>query len=405
MNHNSHQAKCIVDAIHGSILVKPKVRKFVDLPIFQRLAHVSQLTSTAYIFPCANHTRKEHCLGAMSIASKYAYFLKLDKGSRFSLQIAALYHDIGHGPYSHSWDSTVYSLLYPGVHKGHDVHRLKILEGLYVTKPELFVNEENYCNIRGIWQKKNLALSAILQGPVGVDRMDFVRRDARNTGTQHFGSIDIDRVIYNTSIHMLNDTQVLCYHSKIIPDIIQGLRSRLDMYQQVYLHKAVVAAAVLIEAMIMHANDYCGFANRTDDISKFQYLADDFILNEILSSTCDELALSRIYGKALYERRLPKMISERKIIVSLKTSKGLTVEDESIPSLEILHEPDVGTGDITGLKLIWRSRILSNDFVSEFNKYKIHVEVTDNEIVPFGDYWRPDFPIKSYYLERVYAYT
>jgi HD superfamily phosphohydrolase len=400
------QPKCIVDTIHGSILVRSKIRKFVDLPIFQRLAHVSQLTSTAYIFPCANHTRKEHCLGAYSIASKYANYLKLDKSQRFSLQVAALFHDIGHGPYSHSWDSTVYSILYPGVHKGHDVHRLKILESLYTSQPEIFglVNtQENYNMIRKIWQKGNLALSAILQGPVGVDRMDFVRRDAHNTGTQHFGSIDIDRVIYNTSIHTLeNNVQVLCYHSKIVPDLIQGLRSRLDMYQQVYLHKAVVAAAVLIEAMIMHANNYCKFPERTDNIGTFQYLADDFVLNEILSSTCDQLALSRIYAKALYERRLPKMISERKIILSLKTSRQL--DEETIPSIEILNEPDVITGDISGLKLIWRSRILSNDFVSEFNKYKIHVNADDG-IVPFGDYWRPDFPIKSYYLERVYSYS
>ena len=135
----------------------------------------------------------------MYLANKYAKWLfKNDKYKIKLLSLAGLLHDISHGPWSHSWDSTVYSKIYPGIEKGHDIHRYKIVrEMLKEQLNEININPEDIINV---WDGKYKIMSAIIKGALSVDRMDFVNRDTFYTGASHFGTFEIDRIIYNTSI-------------------------------------------------------------------------------------------------------------------------------------------------------------------------------------------------------------
>jgi hypothetical protein len=390
-------SKGTLDPVHGYILIEPELLKLIDLPIFQRLGRVRQLSASDIVYIGAHHTRKEHSIGAMFLAKKYGDHLFRDlpyeQRNRYNriLQIAGLYHDIGHGSYSHVWDNAVYSQIYHIPDKGHDQHRLKILKEKLT--PFLTEMKIDPIEIEQVWSNSNKLFSAIIQGPVGVDRMDFIKRDTFYTATCHFGIIDIDRIVHNSAIYNCDGNQYLSYNVKVIPDIIQGLRSRLDMYLRVYLHKCVVASSILIQAMIEESSEVLDYVERTENLDKFAQTADDFILYEILSSSDPKLKIAKIYAEALYERRLPKMVSEKRIeIASPKFYPSKT--------LEILTRP---ADHVSEFKAIWRSRLLSNDFSSEFSRMNIHVFDKDSHR-PFNEYWKSDVKVSTFYIERIYEY-
>lgn len=374
--------KGIKDVIHGHVKIGEKLMNLIDTPIFQRLGRIKQLTSAEYVFPGARHSRKEHSIGAMYLALKYSKSIGLDKETTYMIAAAALYHDIAHGPYSHSWDTVVYSQIYPSCHKGHDCHRHKIID--YVD------NLEHPESIKDIWNGNNLLLSAILQGPLGVDRMDFVARDTMYTAARHFGFIESERIINHASVHSDNGETVLAYHEKIIPDAIQGLQSRLYMYNTVYLNKTVIAASILIEAALTKASTYLNLVDRTTNIDSFVYL-NDTVMSEIILSQDQSIKMkeARKYAKRLYNRDLPKMINEDIVYVSPE------IKNNHTPGLQIDEEK----GEIT-----WISRILSNDFEREFTKYNIHVK-TNTKTISFKEYWKvryPHYTVETYYIKRVY---
>lgn len=408
----------IVDSVHGFIPISKDMMRLIDLPIFQRLGRIRQLTYGCAVFPGANHTRKEHSIGAMFLAKKYSdvIFKDYDKYKqnlyKKTLEVAALYHDICHGPYSHSWDSVIYPCLYKNSTKGHDIHRMKVLS--QYLSPVLKEYNLNPQLIRKIWDKKGTfgdgcdgnkldnicdfsGFKALIHGPLGVDRMDFIKRDTTYTGTSHFGVIDISRIIYNTMFVAENTENgivtYISYNSKIWPDILQGLRTRLDMYQQVYLHKATVASTILIELMIRESRDELDLVGRTKSLEDFVYLTDDILLGEILFSKSENLKTARILANALYKRKLPKMTSQRKIYVDNNNLYK--------PGVNIIQKPE---NDITELKATWRSRILCDDITVEFNKFNIHI-FDDNKHIPFDKWHGKCKKPRYFYIEREYSYN
>lgn len=121
---NMENENMVIDPIHKWIPFSDAEKKIIDSIYFQRLRGVRQLTCVHLVFPSAHHTRMEHSLGVMHLCGIYAQALYKDRDDcRKRVQIArisGLLHDVGHGPFSHSWDTSVYSKIYPQVHKGHD---------------------------------------------------------------------------------------------------------------------------------------------------------------------------------------------------------------------------------------------------------------------------------------------
>jgi len=93
--------KFIRDSVHGNLHINDLEIKLVDTPQIQRLRRIKQLGFTFLIYPGANHTRFEHSIGTMYLASQMADHLNLDEDKKSILRICALLHDAGHGPFSH----------------------------------------------------------------------------------------------------------------------------------------------------------------------------------------------------------------------------------------------------------------------------------------------------------------
>ena len=93
--------RAIRDPVHDFIRLNSKEAKVIDSPIFQRLRGIRQLAFAHLVYPGAHHTRFEHSLGVFHLAAKMAIRLKLNDEQRQLIRLAALVHDIGHGPFSH----------------------------------------------------------------------------------------------------------------------------------------------------------------------------------------------------------------------------------------------------------------------------------------------------------------
>ena len=93
--------KFIRDSVHGDLNLNELEVELIDSPQIQRLRRIKQLGFTYLVYPGANHSRFEHSIGTMYLASRLADNLLLDDHQKSIVRICAILHDSGHGPFSH----------------------------------------------------------------------------------------------------------------------------------------------------------------------------------------------------------------------------------------------------------------------------------------------------------------
>ncbi len=211
--------KFIRDSLHGNLQLNEFEVKLIDTPQIQRLRRIKQLGFTYLVYPGANHTRFEHSIGSMYIASKLAYSLNLSTEQREMLRVCAILHDAGHGPFSHVSEAVL--------EKSHEELTSKlILESeLSDILSEKFDPREIINLISG-----EGALGQIISGDLDVDRMDYLLRDSYYTGVA-YGVIDVERLIQNMK---LEDNLIL--KAKGVQAAESMLLARYFMYPSVYQH-------------------------------------------------------------------------------------------------------------------------------------------------------------------------
>lgn len=324
--------QAIRDPVHGWIEYNEGELAIINSKFFQRLRWVNQLTVVHYVFPGATHSRFSHSLGVMKLAGKHVEHLiteyvdkLLPKDKKYYIQlarIAGLLHDIGHGPFSHSFDRIVYKDIYNVEDKGHDLHRLKIIQNPKLKS--LIEKLVTVDDLIAVWNSKGKPpkhmdfgqnilgiIGAILQGPLGADRIDFTLRDSYFAGTAHLGTIAHKRITSNSKLLLMKGCLYLQYHTKCLPDIIQALTGRFYMYDGVYLHKTVQAATILVEKMMDAAKIDLQLVRKTQNLDEFVWMSDTTLIGSIMSLMDEHPA--RNYLQLLMSRRLPKLVEEHKI--------------------------------------------------------------------------------------------
>lgn len=249
----------IRDPIHGYIEIAPYIEKLLDTGIVQRLRSVKQLGWTNLVYPGANHTRFEHSLGTYYLASKLGS--ELSGEERMEIEIAALLHDIGHGPYSHDCEDIIEEYTR---RKHDDVTFLleradiaSILDG-YGIKPSTIQN-----HIHG-----KTKIGQIITGSLDVDRMDYLIRDSYYTGVA-YGIVDYEHLLRNIRFY---DNNIVLYY-RGLKSAESLLMSRFLMYPSVYDHHVGRIAG----SMFAHGLD-AAIVNGDIDPFKLQ-LMDDYELN------------------------------------------------------------------------------------------------------------------------------
>ncbi len=222
---------------------------------FQRLWGIRQTGFAHLVFPGANHTRLEHSLGTYSVAGRIAERLGLDESDRGVVRAAALLHDLGHGPFSHTLDAPMEEVL----GHGHEVRSRELIEGTRGdgTLPAILE--------RAGWSPRLVAdlvdpkspatrpdaRREILHGAIDADRIDYLQRDAHYTGVAH-GAIDAERLL--DTLRAPRGRLVFAEKGR---SAVEGfLVGRALMYSTVYFHKTVRAAEMMAQGALERSPGY-----------------------------------------------------------------------------------------------------------------------------------------------------
>ena len=223
--HGIPKGKIIRDAVHGDIFVEDKFLKIIDTPEFQRMRRIKQLSVANIVFPSADHTRFSHSLGCFYVMKQIiAHFdsifgkmgIEVSKQDKDIALLAALLHDIGHGPFSHAfedihpkgaaqvshetWTSRIITChsgtIYKQIEETFGKGTAEKVSELIEKQRRVKSSEENY-----IIEKIDIfsVLSSLISSQLDADRLDYLVRDAYNCGVS-FGKIDIQRIISALSL-------------------------------------------------------------------------------------------------------------------------------------------------------------------------------------------------------------
>jgi len=252
--------KVIRDPIHGDIFLNELEVKVMDSPGFQRLRRIKQLGMTYLVYPSANHTRFEHSIGSTHIASRVAGRLQLSKDDSTKLRIAALLHDVGHGPLSHTSEE----LLERYIGRSHEEITMELIKKSDVS--DILVDEGlNPEEISSLILGKGGRLGRLISSELDVDRMDFLVRDAHHTGVA-YGVIDLDRLVNTLTIQ--DDSVAITEGGLRAVEAL--LVARFLMIPTVYMHHTSRIADAMFLKMMESAID--------DGLLEYQslYTMDDY---------------------------------------------------------------------------------------------------------------------------------
>ncbi len=275
---STKQIKRVQDSVHGLLEFRGTEGVVVEVlrtPELQRLRRIRQLGLAHYVFPGAEHSRLTHCLGAAYLALRFAHQIQIEASEHFvpvlmpdenavaDFALAALCHDLGHGPLSHAWEREVIGDSFrrdawanalgldPNERicqngKWHEVIGQALLAWEDGQLHKVLENHETGTSER---IRKLLAgeyylgyLPRLLNSDVDVDRSDFIMRDTHHTGVA-YGRFDIDWIISTCTFGRLQkgpNSWVLGFDQrKSLRALEQFLIARRALYETVYQHKTV----------------------------------------------------------------------------------------------------------------------------------------------------------------------
>lgn len=329
----------IYDNMHRFIKVSNYAQIIIHTPYFQRLRELHQLGACYMVWPTANHTRFEHSIGTYYLAGRLLRCVKentpqenidnwlsgiselsthlarkkdgepiLDDYLTELIKIAALCHDLGHGPFSHSYDD-----LFVGEIENIKGKRLKnkYHEGRSCIMLREIIKESELCDIISdgeiqfmcdIIDPKPHNNGFVYQivsnnlNTLDVDKYDYIVRDCKNVGLEF--SIDYSRFIDDICIV----DNIICYPQQIYIDILNLFMARYRLHKQIYMHKAVVGMQHMISRMLIDLNDHFP-ENFDDNMKQFSLLTDWYVtkMPQIINHRESLDVLDRLSNRDIYK--------------------------------------------------------------------------------------------------------
>lgn len=252
---NSSYWGFIKDPLYGYIRLTEAEKRVIDTEPVQRLRRIRQLSGAEYVYPAANHTRFEHALGTMYLAGVLAETLPVGLSNEDvkELKIAALLHDVGHGPFSHVFDQ----FLIRHHDKTHEDMTSWIIRS---SKIKDVLEEEGFnsadlarLSVGKLHNKEKPFFDQIISSTVDVDKMDFIPRDSYHTGAG-YGQADVFRLIYTMGVYEGN----LAVGVTALPTLETFLLARLESFRAIYFHRASRAVQIMLVKALELAKDEIG---------------------------------------------------------------------------------------------------------------------------------------------------
>ena len=245
------EEKVFRDPVYGYVHVYDQlIWDLIQTKEVQRLRRIKQLGGTYMVFHTAEHSRFSHSLGVYEMARKIIRALMhrgtiLSEDERLLVLSAALLHDLGHGPFSHSFES-VFSVR-------HELFTERIIMENTEVNRVLEAYQKGFATkVRDVINKTypNPLIISIISSQLDADRLDYLLRDAYFTGAP-YGEIDVERIL--RTMRVVNNKIV--YKVSGMHAIEDYLMSRYQMYWQVYLHSTGRSFDLVIQNMLRRVRE------------------------------------------------------------------------------------------------------------------------------------------------------
>ena len=376
------KSKTIRDPIHGDIKLEGLFLELIETPEIQRLYNIKQLGFAHLVFPGAHHTRLEHSLGSYHMAYKAAESLNLSEEEKNLIACAAILHDIGHGPFSHTLESILRNTfnvdhvdltekLILGKYEIYDSKEKKIMKASNVSDilDKHDIDKKEIVNIiRGKTYKKSY-FSQLLNSTIDVDQLDYLVRYSYYTCVA-YGMIDVERFLQTLTVKEDN----LAVKRKGVSVVENILMARALMYSSVYFHKTVRIAELMLSKTI----------ELIENIEPFEYfkMTDAELINDLrmMDSFQYEIA-TRLKYRNLFKQAY-----------TLSESDLDERQNEAIAKLDDFksrREKEIEFEELLGIP---RGHIIIDIPENELHQAEPRIDKTDikildgNEIKPFDSY-------------------
>ncbi|XP_025075972.1 deoxynucleoside triphosphate triphosphohydrolase SAMHD1-like [Pomacea canaliculata] len=351
---DTQKAKVVNDLVHGHIELHPLCVAIIDTPEFQRLRYLKQMGTCDFVYPGAVHTRFEHSLGVCHLAGQLLKRLqrkqpelKITEKDILCVQIAGLCHDMGHGPFSHIFDTLFISSIDSNSKWKHEQASVHMFE--HMCKNEKLREMFKACGLddkdldfikeqiegrRAVtvtdWPYKGRPkekaflydIVANKRNGIDVDKWDYISRDSLHLGMK--SNFDHLRFILFARVISVNNEPQICLRDKEAYGIHQMYETRYILHKKACQHRVTSATSLMIADALKEVNEVIKIPKEdgtkiemskciaADNMDAYTNLTEDILHQIVLKSDRGDPRL----GKAkkiiqdLWSRNLYKFVDE-----------------------------------------------------------------------------------------------
>lgn len=318
--------KYVRDPVFGYIGITEVEKHVIDTWPVQRMRGISQLSIADITYPGGVHNRFSHSIGTMHLAGQMIESLRsgieISDEELQSVRLAGLLHDIGHGPFSHTYEE----LLSEYREMTHEDIGEKIIRESDLTdeiRDQGF--DPNKIADLAFSNDDNSYLNQIVSSQVDADKMDFLLRDAYFTGVE-YGQIDVHRIIQAMEVFKGD----IAIDMKALYALEAFMISRYEMFLAVYYHHSVRAADIMLRKAMCHSREILGLTN-FKDINEFLRLDDAYVMTNLRRLNPKEFKGNE-RKEAEKAREAMRKIDERELLKSAYW-REVHIKDEYIANL------------------------------------------------------------------------
>ncbi|MBI2888075.1 MAG: HD domain-containing protein [Chloroflexi bacterium] len=304
------------DALYGGVPLSEAAYRTLDTRLFQRLKHLKQVGPVYLVYPGATHTRFSHCIGVYHLVRLALQHLTTladfePEAGRATLA-AALLHDLGHFPYSHVMDDIAIN--------GRSLSHLELSVSLIETDAEVRSVLQDYWEVDPLLVADILArrpnprvpafLYTLIDGPMDMDKLDYLNRDAHHTGVP-YGRVEVQRLIEFLAVDPASGDLVITEAG--VGTVESVIFAKYLMFRYVYWHHAARIAGAMFNRAVLDCFLALGVQTLTvaDPLVRRVCLSTDATIDAILRALLVEAdtapppsleLLARVEERRLYKR-------------------------------------------------------------------------------------------------------
>jgi len=307
----------IRDPLYGFVEVTEKEKALLNTAVLHRLSRIKQLGHSYLVYPSAVHTRLEHSLGALHLASRICDQLGFDARTKQLIRIAALLHDVGHGPFSHIFEEVMRLI------NDEDFSHERVTHLMIQSDEVRDILGSRLCDaVSRLLNEKSIE-SEIISSSLDADKLDYLRRDSYHVGVA-YGVFDLERVIRTITRASQPERDYLAIHEKGA-DALEAYRlARYSMHVQVYEHHArLIAEDMFLRSLKL------AFEEGALSESQFRLSSGRRFLKRYMSLDDSSIQTEILEKSTRKARRLTQDIQRRHLF---KRAYWIRINEDTIPN-------------------------------------------------------------------------